>query len=83
MSKKVCILNGSPRLHGNTKELIKRFTKGAEEAGCEVVCFDLQQMNIHGCLGCCGGGKPKSTLVSSTMTWTQSTQPTWTPTSSS
>lgn len=57
MSKKVCILNGSPRLHGNTKELIKRFTKGAEEAGCEVVCFDLQQMNIHGCLGCCGGGK--------------------------
>ena len=29
MSKKICILNGSPRLNGNTKELIKHFVKGA------------------------------------------------------
>lgn len=57
MSKKICILNGSPRLTGNTKELIKRFTKGAEAAGHEVTCFDLQKMDIHGCLGCCKGGK--------------------------
>ena len=57
MSKKICILNGSPRANGNTKELIKHFTQGAEEAGCEVTCFDLQTMNIHGCLGCCQGGK--------------------------
>ena len=54
MSKKICILNGSPRPTGNTKELIKRFTKGAEAAGHEVTCFDLQKMDIHGCLGCCG-----------------------------
>lgn len=60
MSKKICILNGSPRLNGNTKELIKQFTKGAEAAGHEVVCFDLQKMNIHGCLGCCKGGKDKN-----------------------
>lgn len=59
MHKKVCILNGSPRPSGNTKELIKQFTKGAEAAGCDVVCFDLQQMDIHGCLGCCQGGKDK------------------------
>ena len=57
MSKKICILNGSPRSNGNTKELIKSFTKGAEAAGHEVTCFDLQKMNIHGCLGCCNGGK--------------------------
>ena len=57
MSKKICILNGSPRSNGNTKELIKSFTKGAEAAGHEVTCFDLQKMNIHGCLGCCKGGK--------------------------
>ena len=50
MSKKICILNGSPRPTGNTKELIKRFTKGAEAAGHEVTCFDLQKMDIHGCL---------------------------------
>ena len=57
MSKKICILNGSPRNNGNTKELIKSFTKGAKAAGNEVTCFDLQKMNIHGCLGCCKGGK--------------------------
>ena len=37
MSKKICILNGSPRLNGNTKELIKHFVKGAEEAGHQLV----------------------------------------------
>ncbi len=57
MNKKICILNGSPRSNGNTKALIADFIKGAEAAGNETVCFDLQKMNIHGCLGCCGGGK--------------------------
>ena len=56
MSKRICILNGSPRLTGNTKELIHSFTRGAESVGHEVICFDLQTMNIHGCLGCCKGG---------------------------
>ena len=59
MGKKICILNGSPRSNGNTKELIKSFTRGAEAAGHEVTCFDLQKMDIHGCLGCCKGGKEK------------------------
>ena len=57
MKKKICILNGSPRLNGNTKALVNSFTKGAEAAGHEVICFDLQKMNIKGCLGCCMGGK--------------------------
>lgn len=57
MSKKICILNGSPRPDGNTKELIKSFTAGAKAAGHETNCFDLQKMDIHGCLGCCKGGK--------------------------
>ena len=57
MGKKICILNGSPRSRGNTKALIASFTKGAEAVGNEVVCFDLQKMDIHGCLGCCRGGK--------------------------
>ena len=61
MHKKICILNGSPRINGNTKELIKYFTKGAETVGHEVTCFDLQKMNIHGCLGCCNGGKNEDT----------------------
>ena len=57
MSKKICILNGSPRPNGNTKALITNFIKGAEASGNNVVCFDLCKMNIHGCLGCCMGGK--------------------------
>lgn len=57
MSKKIIILNGSPRKTGNTSSLIKSFTEGAESVGHEVTCFDLNSMNIHPCLGCCGGGK--------------------------
>lgn len=60
MSKKIVILNGSPRPKGNTKGLIEAFTKGAESKGHEVKCFDLQTMNIRGCLGCFGGGKDKN-----------------------
>ncbi len=64
MAKKIMILNGSPRENGNTKELIKSFTKGAQIAGNEVICFDLQKMDIHACLGCCKGGKnPESPCV--------------------
>ena len=57
MKKRICILNGSPRANGNTKALVESFTKGAKTAGHEVICFDLQKMNIKGCLGCCRGGK--------------------------
>nr|WP_325257610.1 flavodoxin family protein [uncultured Oscillibacter sp.] len=64
MSKHILILNGSPRAKGNTKALIEAFEKGAAEAGHRVERFDLQKMNIHGCLGCCGGGKdPASPCV--------------------
>lgn len=64
MGKKIIILNGSPRPRGNTRALIDAFEKGAAEAGHSVARFDLQTMNIHGCLGCCGGGKdPKSPCV--------------------
>lgn len=57
MSKKIIILNGSPRKSGNTAALTASFTKGAEEAGNEVTEFFLDSMNIHGCKGCFGGGK--------------------------
>ena len=57
MSKRVIVLNGSPRAKGNTAELIRAFIEGAESAGHTVTCFDLQKMNIHPCLGCFGGGK--------------------------
>lgn len=64
MSKKIVVLNGSPRPNGNTAALIEAFSMGAEEAGHEVINFLLHEMNIHGCKGCFGGGKdPDSPCV--------------------
>jgi len=57
MSKNIIILNGSPRPKGNTSILCNSFIKGAESSGHTVTRFDLQKMNIHGCLGCMKGGK--------------------------
>ena len=39
MSKKIIILNGSPRKAGNTTALTAEFKKGAEEAGNTVTEF--------------------------------------------
>ena len=60
MSKKIIILNGSPRKNGNTSALTAEFTRGAVESGNTVTEFHLNSMNIHGCLGCCFGGKDHS-----------------------
>ena len=57
MSKNIVILNGSPRKNGNTSALTAEFTRGAQESGNTVTEFHLNEMNIRGCLGCCGGGK--------------------------
>lgn len=64
MGKKIIILNGSPRAKGNTSALTAAFSKGAEESGNRVTEFLLEDMNIHGCKGCFGGGKnPESPCV--------------------
>lgn len=55
MSKKIVILNGSPRRNGNTSALVKAFTEGAQSVGNEVTEFFLSRMEIHGCKGCFGG----------------------------
>ncbi len=57
MSKRILILNGSPRKNGNTAALIRSFTEGAQAAGNTVTEFFLNAMDIHGCKGCFGGGK--------------------------
>ena len=64
MGKNILILNGSPRLKGNTAMLCDAFTRGAESAGHTVTRIDLQKLDIHGCLGCMKGGKdPASPCV--------------------
>lgn len=57
MTKNVIVLNGSPRKNGNTSALVREFTKGAKEAGCQVHSFLLHNMDIKGCKGCWQGGK--------------------------
>lgn len=59
MSKKIVILNGSPRKSGNTSALVKKFTEGAESEGNTVTEFFLDEMDIHGCKGCFGGHSTK------------------------
>lgn len=59
MSKRILVLNGSPRKNGNTSALIDAFTGGAEQAGHMVSRFDLQQMAIRPCIGCVRGGRDK------------------------
>lgn len=64
MGKKIIVLNGSPRKNGNTSALVKAFREGAESAGHSVTEFWLGGMDIHGCRGCCAGGKnPESPCV--------------------
>ena len=57
MGRRIIVLNGSPRRNGNTSALVEAFREGAEGAGHEVEVFALQDMDIHGCRGCFGGGK--------------------------
>ena len=59
MSKRIVILNGSPRRNGNTSTLVKAFTEGAESAGNTVTELFLDGMDINGCKGCFGGHSSK------------------------
>lgn len=59
MSKKIIVLNGSPRKRGNTSTLVKSFIEGAESVGNTVTEFFLDSMDIHGCNGCFGGHSSK------------------------
>ena len=47
-----CILMGSPRLNGNTAELLKPFIQELEINGCEVTYITLSDKNIQPCEGC-------------------------------
>ena len=52
MSKRILIISGSPRLHGNSDILGDEFKRGALEAGHEVEKINLCAKKINYCLGC-------------------------------
>ncbi|MBQ9647770.1 MAG: NAD(P)H-dependent oxidoreductase [Oscillospiraceae bacterium] len=41
MTRKLCILHGSPRPHGNTNQLVRRFAAEAERLGAECESYHL------------------------------------------
>ncbi len=52
MSKKVIVLNGSPRKNFNTAQLLKEAQKGAESIGAETEYYNLYDYNFLGCRSC-------------------------------
>lgn len=48
----ILVLNGSPRLKGNTKQMVNAFQEGAESAGHQVDVSDVCKKRIAGCLAC-------------------------------
>lgn len=49
---KILVLNGSPRVRGNTVAMIDAFKRGAEEKGHTVSVINVCQKKISGCLAC-------------------------------
>lgn len=49
---KILILNGSPRVNGNTAAMVQAFAEGARESGHEVTVIPVGTQKIAGCLGC-------------------------------
>ena len=49
MSKQILILNGSPRIHGNTAALIDAFTAGAQSADLVIAVTNLDETNLLCC----------------------------------
>lgn len=52
MSKSILILNGSPRIKGNTAVLAAQLTAGAEESGAQGESIYLHDMDIRPCDAC-------------------------------
>ena len=60
MSKKIVVVNASPRKGWNTDTLITEAAKGAESAGAEIIRFDLFRLEKYtGCISCFGCKKQK------------------------
>jgi len=50
--KEIVIVNGSPRLDGNTSTLLNAVARGAEDGGAAVTFYTLFKMKFMACQGC-------------------------------
>lgn len=49
---KILVLNGSPHTNGPTSDMVRAFSKGAADAGHEVVSLNVAHKDIKGCMAC-------------------------------
>ncbi len=60
MNKKIVVVNAGPRMGWNTETLIAQAAKGAQEAGAEIIRFDLFRLERYtGCISCFGCKKER------------------------
>ena len=60
MNKKIVVVNAGPRMGWNTETLISQAAKGAQEAGAEIIRFDLFRLERYtGCISCFGCKKER------------------------
>ena len=52
MTKKMVLLNASPRKNKNTAQMLESVMKGAQEAGAECELINLVSLNFKGCMSC-------------------------------
>ena len=52
MTKKMILLNASPRKNSNTAQMLESVKKGAQEVGAECELIHLVGMNFKGCMSC-------------------------------
>ncbi len=60
MGKRIVVVNSGPRKGWNTDTLLSEAAKGAEEAGAEIIRFDLFKLERYtGCISCFGCKKER------------------------
>lgn len=52
MKKKVMVLTGSPRAKGNSETLADALISGAQEAGHEIIKYNIRNNTFKGCIAC-------------------------------
>ena len=64
---KICVLKGSPNRNGSSNMLAESFSRGAREAGHEIIEIDAAHADISPCIGCVHCGYVGECILSDDM----------------
>jgi len=53
MGENVVIINGATREDGNTDRILDEIQGGASDTGIEILVYNLRELEISDCIGCC------------------------------